>query len=151
MPFCSKCGNNVAEGQAFCPSCGSSISAAPTPTTTINNIQTTNIVQPPKSREATGLLALFLGWLGIHDFYVGKVSLGAIKLILALTFFGYFISQLWALVDIVCIITGSYRDYWNRPLVGDAPITKILLILPILFFILMIFLSVVFLIPMFLL
>ena len=32
MPFCSKCGTNVAEGMAFCPACGSPVkAAAPTP------------------------------------------------------------------------------------------------------------------------
>lgn len=28
MPFCSKCGTNVADGMAFCPSCGAPVKAA---------------------------------------------------------------------------------------------------------------------------
>jgi len=148
MPFCSNCGKNIDEGQAFCSSCGHSVSSAPA--TTISNIQTTTIIQPPKSREAAGLLALFLGCIGVHDFYVGKVSQGAIKVILTLTGLGYIISAIWGFVDTICIITGSYHDYWGRPLTGGAPITKILLIVPILFFILTIFISIAFLLPLFL-
>ena len=73
---------------------------------------------------------------------MGKVTQGVIKLVLTFTVLGYFVSAIWRFVDVICIITGSYHDNWNRPLTGDAPITKILLILPILLFILIITLSI---------
>ncbi len=122
MPFCPNCGKNIADNSVFCPSCG-------------YNITPTAVLLPPqKSREATGLLALFFGSLGVHDFYVGKVTQGVIKLILTFTVLGYLVSAIWRFVDVICIITGSYCDNWNRPLTGGAPLTKILLIVPILLF-----------------
>jgi len=36
----------------------------------------------PKSRLAATLLAYFVGWLGVHRFYIGKVGTGAIILAL---------------------------------------------------------------------
>ena len=97
---------------------------------------------PQRSKEATGLLGLFFGSLGVHDFYVGKVTQGVIKLVLTFTVLGYFVSAVWRFVDVICILTGSYRDNWNRPLTGDAPITKVLLILPILFFVLVVIIAI---------
>lgn len=130
MPFCPNCGKPLADDNTFCPSCGH------------NATTTTTILPPPKSKEAAGLLGLFFGSLGVHDFYVGKVTQGVVKLVLTFTVLGYFVSAIWRFVDVICILTGSYHDNWNRPLTGDAPITKILLILPILLFILIITLSI---------
>jgi len=33
-----------------------------------------------KSKVAAGLLGIFLGWLGIHKFYLGDKKMGAIRL-----------------------------------------------------------------------
>jgi len=35
----------------------------------------------PKSRLATSLLAVFLGWVGAHRFYVGKIGTAVVMLI----------------------------------------------------------------------
>ena len=95
------------------------------------------LAQPPemKSRETAGVLCLLLGWIGAHDLYVGKIGMGVIKIILTITGIGYFVSAIWQFIDVVCILNGNYRDHWGRPLVGEPPITKILLFLPILMFI----------------
>jgi len=62
----------------------------------------------PKSRLAAALLAWFLGWLGIHRFYVGKVGTG-ILMILTLGGFG-----IWALIDFIVILVGSFKDKEDR-------------------------------------
>jgi TM2 domain-containing membrane protein YozV len=63
-----------------------------------------------KSRTATFLFAFFLGTLGIHRFYVGKVGSGIAMLLLTLSILGLFVSGIWALVDWIMVASGSFRD-----------------------------------------
>jgi TM2 domain-containing membrane protein YozV len=58
----------------------------------------------PKSRLAALLLCVFLGYLGIHRFYVGKVGTGIIWLLTG-GFFG-----IGYIVDLILIIVGSFTD-----------------------------------------
>ena len=50
------------------------------------------------------LLCFFLGALGVHRFYVGKVGTG---LLMLLTLGGV---GIWALVDFIMIAVGSFKD-----------------------------------------
>lgn len=52
----------------------------------------------------TLLLSLFLGTLGVHRFYVGKIGTGILELI---TLGG---CGIWTLVDIIMIVTGKFTD-----------------------------------------
>ncbi len=63
-----------------------------------------------KSRLAAALLAWFLGVLGIHRFYVGKVGT-AILMIVTLGGLG-----IWVLVDFIMILIGSFRDKEGKAL-----------------------------------
>jgi TM2 domain-containing membrane protein YozV len=61
-----------------------------------------------KGFAATLLLCLFLGTLGIHRFYVGKVGTG-ILMILTLGGLGF-----WVLIDLIMIAVGSFKDKEGR-------------------------------------
>lgn len=63
----------------------------------------------PKSRLAAALLAFFVGWLGVHRFYVGKIGTG---LLIIVTFGGFF--GIWPLIDLIIILVGSFKDKQER-------------------------------------
>lgn len=56
------------------------------------------------------LLCFFLGFLGVHRFYVGKVGTG---ILMILTFGGF---GIWTLVDFIMIVVGSFTDKQGLPL-----------------------------------
>ena len=60
-----------------------------------------------KSRLAALLLCIFLGGLGIHRFYVGKVGTGILWLFTG----GMF--GIGALVDLILIACGSFKDKYG--------------------------------------
>jgi TM2 domain-containing membrane protein YozV len=61
--------------------------------------------QPPKSRVVYVLLGIFLGALGVHNFYAGYVRKAAAQLCISLftCFYGSFVSWIWAVVE-VCTV-----------------------------------------------
>ncbi len=52
----------------------------------------------------TILLCFFLGALGVHRFYVGKIGTGILQL---LTLGGL---GIWVLVDFIMVVTGNFKD-----------------------------------------
>jgi TM2 domain-containing membrane protein YozV len=57
-----------------------------------------------KSFVATLLLCFFLGSLGIHRFYAGKIGTG-ILMVFTLGGLG-----IWTLIDLIMIIVGKFTD-----------------------------------------
>ena len=55
------------------------------------------------------LLCLFVGYLGIHRFYVGKVGTG-ILMIITIGGFG-----LWQLIDLILVVMGKFTDSEGNP------------------------------------
>lgn len=67
---------------------------------------------PRKSFVTTWLLSLLLGGLGVDRFYLGKVGTGLLKLF---TLGGL---GVWALVDLILVLTGKQRDKTGAALAG---------------------------------
>lgn len=119
--FCTSCGTRLTAGADVCPSCGAPVPAvapkaapaaapAPQPTVIINNSNNNiNSVSVPSGKRCDKwiafLLCLFLGCIGAHRFYEGKVGTGILYLLtLGLCGFG-------ALVDLI-IILGKPNPYY---------------------------------------
>ena len=60
----------------------------------------------PKSRLSYILLALFLGTLGVHNFFAGYTGRGVTQLLLTLISFGFLapLVWVWAIIEI-CTVT----------------------------------------------
>ncbi len=86
-------------------------------------VQVVVVNQPYKSKVAAGLLAFFLGTLGIHRFYLGYNGIGIAQLLLGLG--GWLtcglttiVAWVWALIDMILIFTGGIsKDAQGQPLI----------------------------------
>ncbi|MCO4273036.1 Ltp family lipoprotein [Pseudarthrobacter sp. HLT3-5] len=78
--------------------------------------------QGNKSFLVTWLLSLLLGVLGVDRFYLGKVGTGILKLI---TLGGI---GIWALIDLILVLTNKTRDKQGLPLEGYEKHKKVALI-----------------------
>ena len=65
----------------------------------------------PRSRLVALLLCIFMGFFGVHQFYVGKSGTGILYLF-TMGLFG-----IGWIIDIVRIATGTFRDVFGRPLI----------------------------------
>lgn len=66
----------------------------------------------PKSRLVVTLFAFFLGGLGVHRFYLGKIGTG-IAMLLTAGGLG-----IWALVDFIMAVSGAMKDKEGKPIKG---------------------------------
>jgi hypothetical protein len=94
--YCPHCGKEAVDGAVVCVGCGRSLRASA--------VGIRSPLVSPKSRLVATLLAWFLGVLGVHRFYLGKVGTG---LLMLFTLGGF---GLWAFVDFIVIVVGSMRD-----------------------------------------
>ncbi|CFX15822.1 TM2 [Syntrophomonas zehnderi OL-4] len=98
MVFCRSCGSQIRQEAEICPRCG--VRQLPPPTETLGD----------KNRIAAGVLALLLGGLGVHKFYMGQVGKG----ILYLLFVWTFIPSILALIEGICILVETDAKFARR-------------------------------------
>lgn len=93
MVFCRGCGKELHSTAKACPHCGASQS-----------------VQGSKSKMTAVLLAFFLGGLGAHKFYLGKIGQGLIYLIFCWTF----IPSIIAFIEFIIYLCTSEEDFARK-------------------------------------
>lgn len=115
--FCPNCGNQTAENAAVCLNCGMSLqSGAKT---------SGGAGDEAKSKMVAGLLGIFLGQFGVHNFYLGYTTKAVIQLVASVVgylgiciltwvfFIGLFCIPVpmgiavWGLIEGIMIMTGK--------------------------------------------
>ncbi len=117
--FCKNCGNKLEEGQQVCLNCGFLVDEEKIQKET--NSQT---VSGRKSKIAAGILALFMGSLGIHNFYLGYTGKAIAQLLLTtvgwiLCMTGPIISGIWAFIEAIMILSGGISTDANGNPLSD--------------------------------
>ena len=110
--FCPNCGTENVDTAMNCANCGVAFAApaaAPAP-----------VAGAGKSKICAGLLAIFLGSLGVHNFYLGNTGKAVAQLLISLLSCGTLaiVSSVWALIEGIMILSGSITtDAKGNPLV----------------------------------
>ncbi len=101
--YCKKCGAKLEDGQQVCLSCGTLVNGQEQP-----KQQTFNPTMQ-KSKIAAGLLGIFLGALGVHNFYLGYTGKAVAQLLISLLSCGIlsFVSAIWGLIEGILILAGN--------------------------------------------
>ena len=112
--YCYTCGNQLMPGSEVCLKCGSSA-------------KQTAVAGDAKSKMAAGLLGIFLGAFGVHNFYLGYTKKAVIQLVC--TIVGFLLScfgigvlvvvgiEVWCLIEGIMILCGKIdTDGQGNPL-----------------------------------
>lgn len=105
MSYCHNCGQPMAPGASCCVSCGAAVAPAADPNA--------------KSKMVAGLLGIFLGAIGVHNFYLGytgkAVAQVLITVLSCMTL--SFVSGIWGLIEGILILAGNINvDGKGNPL-----------------------------------
>lgn len=95
--FCVKCGTKVPENIKFCPTCGAPV------------VSDTSSAAKKKDKTVAGLLAIFLGYLGIQYFYLGKTTAGILSIVISLCTCGVW--YVITLIQGILMLTMQEEDF----------------------------------------
>lgn len=112
--FCTSCGVAKGNGNNFCANCGAPSIPNAVVCTSCGCALKATAQTGAKSKMAAGLLAIFLGSLGIHNFYLGYTSKGVIQLVVSILLSWTVVAPtaiwIWAIVEAVKIFQGQIPD-----------------------------------------
>lgn len=94
--YCTHCGKEIDEQADVCIGCGVKVKEEPRNGSA-------------KSKIAAGLLGIFLGVFGVHNFYLGYTGKAVAQLLITVLscFVLSFASAIWGLIEGILILTGT--------------------------------------------
>ena len=99
LSYCHNCGNPTVPGAAVCTACGVALNV---------------VTAESKSKMTAGLLGIFLGGLGIHNFYLGYTGKAIAQIALSLCFGA---GAIWGFIEGILILCGKITtDAKGNPL-----------------------------------
>lgn len=116
---CTQCGWNVGSGVNYCAHCGQPAMPGAVVCTNCGVALVEVVKQDSKSKLAAGLLGIFLGVLGVHNFYLGYTGKAVGQLLLSVLSCGSLsvISAIWGLIEGIMILAGNIKvDGKGNPL-----------------------------------
>lgn len=102
--FCQNCGAQLAPGASVCVQCGAA---------TVNT--------QSKSKMTAGLLGIFLGTFGVHNFYLGYTGKAVAQLLITVLSCGFAapVSSVWGLIEGIMCLTGSIKVDGHGNMLGE--------------------------------
>ena len=110
--ICVKCGCAKGTGANFCPNCGQPTVPGAYACTNCGFGLATAAAAPAvgaKSKLTAGLLGIFLGGLGVHNFYLGFTGKAVAQLLITALSCGTLgvVSSVWGLIEGIMILAGK--------------------------------------------
>ena len=103
--FCPECGTKVPADARFCPQCGKNLS------------QEYPVGFYAKDKTIAGIFAILLGSLGIHYFYLGKITAGILTIVLSVCTCG--IWSLLMFIQGIMMLVMSDREFQEKYVDND--------------------------------
>ena len=119
---CPNCGSAFDDSMGACPTCGAPVNNPQQPNQQQpyqqqpyqqqpyqQPVYGAQLVQGGKSKMAAGLLGIFLGGIGVHNFYLGFTGKAIAQLLISVLscFTLAPVSAVWGLIEGILILTGS--------------------------------------------
>ena len=140
--YCRNCGRKVDDDREFCEECEAKLKTEPVSETekvevveevnnsntagvnnesvnqtnaNTNNTVNNNANQNSKSKIAAGLFGIFLGYFGVHNFYLGFTGKAVAQLLITVLSCGFLspISAIWGLIEGILILAGDQNTDAN--------------------------------------
>lgn len=122
--FCTNCGNKLNLNDTVCSNCGKAVKdrvvreevkaekvTEETNESSTNQTQTQNQSYNPqaKNKVVAGLLAIFLGGFGVHNFYLGYNGRAIAQLLITVLSCCTlsFVSSIWGFIEGILILSGN--------------------------------------------
>ncbi|MCH8044882.1 MAG: NINE protein [Planctomycetes bacterium] len=117
--FCQSCGSQLIVHAEICPQCGAEQlhgAAAGGSSATPAEIQ-----QAASTKIAAGICGIFLGYLGIHKFIMGRTTEGVIMLLVSVLSCGFaaLVMSVIGIVEGIIYLTKSDEDFYQTYIVEE--------------------------------